>query len=84
MDIHIQVITNIVKGIILSLLYFEITKANDTNINNILLFTFFYNVMTYGSILIGIDPVLVTNAFITKTIFTLVDQRIQKEKEIKN
>jgi hypothetical protein len=80
-NIHIRFISTIVKGIILSLLYFEITKANDTTFNNVFYFTFFYTVMIYGSILLGIESNLVTNAFITKTVFTLIDQRIQRKTE---
>jgi hypothetical protein len=80
-NVHMYVLTTIVKGIILSILYFEVTKANDTSLNNIFYFTVFYTVMIAGSFILGIDSSLVTNAFITKTVFTLIDQRIQKEKE---
>lgn len=79
-----MVIENIIKGIFLSVLYFEITKTNDTTAQNIFYFTLFYVIMIYSAILFNIDPNLVTNAFITKTIFTLVDERIKKPKEIEN
>lgn len=75
------VIIDIFKGLLLSLLYFEITKANDTTPYNIFLFVIFYVTMIYGSKLTGVDPKIVTNAFITKTIFTLIDERVRKKED---
>jgi len=71
----------ILKGIILSLLYLEITKANDTTPENIFLFTSFYIIIFNGALLLGIDPNVVTTAFVTKTIFTLIDERIKRKEE---
>ena len=69
------------KGILIAVLYFEITKANDTNFGNVILFTAFYLSMIYGAILTGIDPNVITSAFLTKTVFTLVDERIKRPDE---
>jgi hypothetical protein len=71
------------KGFILSLLYLEITKANDTNLKNIFLFISFYTLMFIGASIVDIDPNVVTTAFITKTIFTLVDERVKRKEESK-
>lgn len=76
-----QIIVQIVKGLLLAVLYFEITKANDTTPYNIFLFVSFYVIMVNGSKLTGVDPNIVTNAFITKTIFTLIDERIRRKEE---
>ena len=70
MSKHINTfISYIIKGIVIAFLYFETTKENDTNIKNMSLFTFFYMVMIYGAIITGIEPNVITGAFLTKTIF---------------
>lgn len=79
MTLFNNIIINIIKGIILSVIYFEITLSNDTTIYNISLFTMFYVILVSSSTIIGIDPTIVLNAFMTKTVFTLVDQRINKQ-----
>lgn len=76
-----NILTSILKGVILSLLYFEITKSNDTNPKNVFLFTLFYITMINGAYIVDIDPNVVTTAFITKTVFTLIDERIKKKQE---
>jgi 6-phosphogluconolactonase/glucosamine-6-phosphate isomerase/deaminase len=35
--------------------------------------------MTAGAFILSVDPNVVTTAFVTKTIFTLVDERIKKK-----
>lgn len=77
----IKILLPLIKGIILSILYFEITKANDTTIENIFKFTVFYVIMINGAYIMEIDPNVVTTAFITKTVFTLVDERIKRQKQ---
>lgn len=78
MSKHINTfISYIIKGVVIGFLYFEITKENDTTFENMTLFTFFYIVMTYGAIITGIEANVVTSAFLTKTIFTLVDTRVK-------
>lgn len=77
-----KILEDIIKGIILSLLYFEITKANDTTIKNIFLFVSFYIILINGALVLGIDPNVVTTAFVTKTIFTVVDERIKKNTSV--
>lgn len=76
-------VTKLIKGLVLSVLYLEITKANDTTFENVILFTTFYISMIYGAILTGIDENVITSAFLTKTIFTLVDQRIKRQDDDK-
>lgn len=76
-----HLIENILRGILISLLYFEITKANDTTLYNIALFSMFYLFMIYGAIIADINPNVITSAFLTKTVFTLVDERIRKKDE---
>jgi hypothetical protein len=72
-------ITQLIKGIVLSLLYLQITKANDTTMENITLFVSFYLAMIYGATITGIDENVITSAFLTKTVFSLVDERIKKK-----
>lgn len=69
------------RGLLLAVLYFEITRANDTTLPNVLLFTSLYIIMIVGANLANIDTNVVTSAFFTKTIFTLVDERIRKRSE---
>ena len=78
MNLELFVI-DIIKGVILAFIYFEITKTNDTNLYNIVTFTIFYIIMMNGSYLLKMDPNVVTNAFLTKAIFTLIDERIKKK-----
>lgn len=68
-----------VKGFFLSLIYLTLTEADDTNLQNILVFTLSYVVLLNSAKAVTIDPNFVTNAFITKTIFTLIDQRVNKK-----
>jgi hypothetical protein len=77
-----KIVNDISKGLVLSMLYFEITKANDLNLHNIIVFTAFYVLLTNGAFIVGIDPNVVTNAFITKSIFVLLDERIKKGKKV--
>jgi len=76
-----DIIETLIRGILISLLYFEITKTNDTTLYNIGLFTMFYVIMIYGAIMTDINPTVITSAFLTKTVFTLVDERIKKENQ---
>jgi hypothetical protein len=74
----------IIRGVIISVLYLWTTKANDTNIENVLTFVSFYVIMINAAAMSGISTTTVTNAFITKTIFTLIDERIKsKDKDSK-
>jgi hypothetical protein len=78
-----DITVEILKGFLLALVYFEITNANDTNLYNIVLFVGLYVIMTTSARIANIEPQLVTNAFITKAVFTLVDERI-KQKDTKS
>ncbi len=82
MSFNIQTIQIIIlKGILIALIYFEITKANDTTFFNIISFTLFYTLMCLGAFVVDIDTNVITTAFITKAVFTLVDDRIKKKDE---
>jgi len=72
------------KGILIAILYLEITRANDTTFENIILFVAFYLSMILGAILAKIDTNVITGAFLTKTVFTLIDERIKREDDKKN
>ena len=67
----------LLKGVLLAILYLEITKTNDTNLKNIISFTFYYGVMIFCAMVTNTNLSIVTNAFITKTIFTLIDERVK-------
>jgi hypothetical protein len=71
------------KGLFIAILYFETTKANDTTFENLVNFSTLYTIMIYSAMILGVDANIVSNAFITKTIFTLVDERIRKTDEPK-
>ena len=73
----------IILSHLISLLYLEITKSNDTTAKNVFLFTSFYVIILHGAYVVGIDPNVVTTAFITKTIFTLIDERIKRKPDEK-
>jgi hypothetical protein len=68
----------IVRGIVLAVLYFMVTRAKDMTPRNIILFATLYSIMFLGADLIGLNHKIVTTAFVTKTIFTLVDERVKK------
>jgi hypothetical protein len=74
----------LIKGLLLAVLYLELTNANDTTYQNIFLFTIFYISMVYGAILTGIDPNVITSAFLTKAVFTLVDEKIKRQDQTNN
>ena len=71
----------VVKGILLAFVYLEITNANDTTFYNMGLFTMFYTLLIVFARFINIDTSIITNAFVTKAVFTLVDERIRKKKD---
>jgi hypothetical protein len=72
-------ISEIIKGAFIGLLYLQTTLTNDTTIENIIRFTFFYLVMVYGAMISGIQATAITGAFLTKTVFTLIDERVVKK-----
>lgn len=72
------------RGALLGVLYLQITQANDTTPYNVILFALLYGVMFTGAHAAGIDPNVVTTAFVTKTVFTLVDERIKKKDNFTN
>lgn len=72
-----------VKGFIIGILYLFITRENDTSFKNILIFVIFYISVSNGARVAGIDPNVVATAFVTKSVFTIVDQRIKVYKNNK-
>lgn len=69
------------RGFTLAIVYFESTKQADTTFKNILVFMFFFLIIIYISDFVSIKREVVLGAFMTKTIFTLVDTRINKNGE---
>jgi uncharacterized membrane protein len=67
----------ILRGLFLALAYFTVTKDNDTTLINIVKFAGFYVIVYIAACVVDIDTKVVTTAFITKTIFTLVDERVK-------
>lgn len=74
----------IARGIVIGILYLFITQANDMSLENVVLFVFVYLVMVNGASVAGIDPNVITTAFLTKTVFTVVDERIKRKQEVKD
>lgn len=80
-----NILSVLITGFVLGLLYFETTKVNDTTFDNLIMFTSFYTIANITSKFLNIDDKVITNAFITKTVFTLIDERVRnKEQEPKN
>lgn len=71
-----RLLTTIMRGIFLGLTYFTVTKAQDTTFENMLKFTMFYTILSFSAYLVEIDTKVVTGAFVTKAIFSLLDDRI--------
>ncbi len=72
---------DIFTGIFLAVLYLEVTQANDMTFVNVGKYATFYVVIFYAAKTVGMDTNIVTNAFVTKTIFSLVDDRIRKKSD---
>lgn len=73
----------LLRGIVLAFLYFYFTKANDTNPYNIFVFTSFFFVMSICAKISDLNDSVVTTAFFSKIIFTMIETVKFKEKEIK-
>lgn len=73
-----EVILIIMRGVFLGLTYFTVTKAHDTTFENVMKFTLFYTILSVSAYLVEIETRVVTGAFVTKAIFTLIDERINK------
>lgn len=79
-----KILSDLARGIIIGIIYFQITRTNDTTPTNIAKFAFFFVILVRGARTVGIDPTVVANAFLTKTVFTLIDERIKKQKDAEN
>lgn len=73
-----KILIDFIKGVFIAFMYYQITTENDTNFNNIVSFAGFYVIVLHSAILAGIDPIIITNAYMTKMVFTIVDQRLSK------
>lgn len=73
----------LLRGIFLAIIYLGVTISDDMTIGNVIIFTLFYVIFLTISSNIGIDPNVVTSAFTTKIIFTLLDQRLNKNENNK-
>ena len=72
------IITFCARGVLMSMMYLNFTLADDFNLINVVKYTLFYVATVIGAEFAGIDSIIVTNAFMTKTIFTLVEDRVKK------
>lgn len=79
----VNLFNEVFKGVLIAVLYFEITQTNDTTFENIILFVAFYLSMILGAALAKIDTNVITGAFLTKTVFTLIDERIKRDDSTK-
>lgn len=77
------ILPEVIKGILLAFVYFEVTNANDTTFYNMGMFTVFYIILILFAKIIDIDTTIITNAFVTKAVFTLVEERIRKKSDDK-
>ena len=75
----VNLFSEVFKGLLIAILYFEITKTNDTTFENIIRFVAFYLSMILCPTLAKIDTNVITGAFLTKTVFTLIDERIKRD-----
>ena len=65
-------------GVFLSLLYLEMTLANDTTFRNIINYTLYFVVLVNSARLLNVNSEIIVNSFITKTIFTVIDERMKR------
>jgi len=82
MSVQQDFFTVIIRSLIIGLIYFEVTKDNDMTFANIMKFSLLYIFMVYSSFILGIDSNVVTNAFLTKTVFTFIDERVKEKQKI--
>ncbi len=77
----------LLRGLVLSILYFYFTKANDSNIYNVVVFTSFFFVMTISAKISDLNDNVVTTAFFSKIIFTMIENikfKEGKEEDVKD
>jgi hypothetical protein len=67
------------KGIFLAFLYVFITKEDDTDPRHIIKYTLMFFLLNMLFILTGLNRELLVSAFISKSIFILIDERIKKD-----
>lgn len=78
------VATDVMRGLFMAFLYLQMTVADDTTVENLAYIAFFYTAMTTSARILGYSENVVVNAFITKMIFTVVDEQIRAKKVEKN
>lgn len=79
-----NIFTEVLKGLIIAIIFFEVTLSNDTTVENVILFVAFYLCMILSAMLAKMDTNVITGAFLTKTVFTLVDERIKRNNKTNN
>jgi uncharacterized integral membrane protein len=79
-----NIFTEVLKGFVIAIIFFEVTLSNDTTVENIILFVAFYLCMILSAMLAQMDTNVITGAFLTKTVFTLVDERIKRNNKTDN
>ena len=72
-----SLIKEILIGVFISLIYLQATSEEDTDITHIFSIALTYVLLKYIADYVDINPDLITNAFITKTIFTIIDVRLK-------
>jgi uncharacterized integral membrane protein len=82
--INNNILSEVLKGLVIAIIFFEVTQSNDTTVENIILFVAFYLCMILCAMLANIDTNVITGAFLTKTVFTLVDERIKRNNKKNN
>lgn len=65
------------RGIFLAVLYVFITKEDDTDLRHIIKYTLLFFLLNVLFILAGINKEILVSAFISKSIFLLIDERIK-------
>jgi hypothetical protein len=65
------------RGIFLALLYVFITKEDDTDLRHIIKYALLFFLLNILFILAGINREILVSAFISKSIFILIDERIK-------
>lgn len=76
-----KILLDFIKGVFIAFMYYQITTADDMTFNNIVVFAGFYVIILNSAVIAGIDPIIITNAYMTKMVFSIVDQRLTKPKE---
>jgi hypothetical protein len=67
----------LIKGLFLACLYVFVTKDDDTTLSNILKYTTYFFILILSFLSVGFNADIIASAFISKTIFIIIDERIK-------